>query len=203
METELSLLDWCSNGINNITFQTSAEYRVLQQVLSCLEGSKVALIHAKDITLDLSDEIVLIDATGHALTAKTALRRRISDSDDERFIENPADIQGFLSRIRRLKKSHKDVEWWLWWSPSDLIAHGVNEEEISQVLRVISSDFADTRFVAFIAREIHDTKGLSLFDYISNVSISVERVHESGKTRYHWQVEKHPDTKMEGVMIEY
>jgi len=195
--------DWCIEGISIITFETDTEYRVLQCILSSLDNSKVALVHSKGISFELNDEIILVDATGHALTAKTALRRRISDSDDERYIENPADIQGFLSRLRKLKQSHKEIKWWLWWSPSDLIAHGLDEDEIVQTLRVISSDFSDIHFMAFIAKEVHSKRGLALFEYVSNVSMSVERIREPDMNDLFWRTCKHPDVIKEGKLLGY
>ncbi|MGY5852178.1 MAG: hypothetical protein RTU92_01270 [Candidatus Thorarchaeota archaeon] len=199
----LPLQDWCPSGLCIVTYPVHAEYVVLQQVTSTLENQSLVIIHAKEIKTEFKTKVTLVDATGHALTAQTALRRRISDAEEGTTLENPADTQALLSQLRKLKKSEPDTKWWLWWSPSDLLAQGVDEREIAKCLRVIAKDFADTRFLAFVARDIQSGAGLSLLEYIAGVCIDVERKAEGGLIEHTWRVVKHPDTKLEGEEIDF
>jgi hypothetical protein len=120
MDHNISLQEWFfESGLGLVKFSIDAEYVVLNQVLQSVwdEGPGI-LIHSKPLRFgELSKNIITIDAAGHALTAQAALRRRISESENDTVIDNPADIHGFLSHFKQLKKSFKDVNWWIWWSP--------------------------------------------------------------------------------------
>ncbi|MGY5852767.1 MAG: hypothetical protein RTU92_04295 [Candidatus Thorarchaeota archaeon] len=201
--TTLPLQDWCPSGLCIVNYPVHAEYGVLQQVTSALENQSLVIIHAKEIKTEFKSKVTFVDAMGHALTAQTALRRRISDSEGSTVLEDPADTQALLSQLRKLKKSDPEAEWWLWWSPSDLIAHGVDEKEIAKCLRVLATDFADTRFLAFVTRDIQSGMGLSLLEYIASVCIDVERKVDGNSITHTWRVAKHPDTKLEGEEIEF
>ena len=196
----LPLNDWCATGgFAVVSFQTRAEYTVLNQMLASLADQKVNLIHSKPIRFTQSDNITLIDMSTHELTARSALRRRISDYDDRSSIHNPADTQGFLTQLEKLTKGVSESSWWLWWSPSDLIAHGVEEIEIAQCLRVIASDLSSLRFIALIPREVHTTRGFAIMEYLAEMHFKTGETND-GKTL--WEVAKHHDTKFEGVRIE-
>lgn len=182
-----------------MSFQTRSEYSVLNQMLASLQEQRVNLIHSKPIRFAPSDNINLIDMSHHELTARSALRRRISDYDDRSMIHNPADTQGFLTQLEKLTKISSASEWWVWWSPSDLIAHGVEEIEIAQCLRVIASDHSALRFIALVPRDVHTERGFAVIEYLAEMHC---RTADGDDGKRLWEVAKHHDTRFEGVRVE-
>ncbi len=135
--TTIPLNEWFgTRGLSIISFPIEAEYVVLKQIRDAIGDEFQAIIHSKPID-DEIENTTLIDATRHEPTARTALRQRVSDHDSENFLENPADVEGVLNRLGKLAESIK-ATWWLWWSPSDMVAQGVTDEEISRCLRIIA-----------------------------------------------------------------
>jgi hypothetical protein len=204
MVHNISLQDWCAeSGLGLVKFAIEAEYAVLNQVLESVrdEGPGI-LIHSKTIRNEnISTDITLVDAAGHALTAQTALRRRISESENDTVIDNPADIHGFLTHFKRLKKSLTDVKWWIWWSPSDLVAQETEDREIVRCLRVIAREFSDIPFLVLVAKDVHTKQGLATLEYVAERTLEVER-HQNGKRVAHrWQLLKHPSMSLEGIEI--
>ncbi|TET10471.1 MAG: hypothetical protein E3J86_05620 [Candidatus Thorarchaeota archaeon] len=204
MDHNITLQDWCAeSGLGLVKFDVDAEYAVLNQILEAVrkEGPGI-LIHSKPIRHEKSSpDIKLVDAAGHALTAQTALRGRISELENETVIDNPADIHGFLSHFKRMKKSLTDAKWWIWWSPSDLVAQEVDDKEIVRCLRVIARDFTDSPFLVLVAKDVHTKQGLATLEYVAERTLEVER-HQNGKrVAYHWQLLKHPSMSREWIEI--
>jgi hypothetical protein len=200
MSIGLPLKEWCNEGgLVLISFPIQAEYSILHHVLESFTDQQITIIHSKPITSKMGN-ITSIDATGHALTAGSALRRRISQ--ERVVLENPADTQGFLSQLKKFIKSFSKTEWWLWWSPSDLVAQEVDDLEIAQCLRVIAKDFSGSRFLAFVARDVHTTRGLAIMKYISGVYLRIMRCEDKERQVHHWQVIKHPNLQLEGDAVE-
>jgi len=204
MDSNISLQEWCAeSGLGLVKFAIDAEYAVLNQVLESVreEGSGI-LIHSKPIRHEkISKDVTTVDAAGHALTAQTALRRRISESESVTVINNPADTHGFLSHLKQLKKSFTDTKWWIWWSPSDLVAQEAEDREIVRCLRVIARDFADVPFIVLVANDVHTQQGLALLEYVAERTLEVER-HQNGKRVAHrWQLLKYPSMSLEGIEI--
>jgi len=93
-------------------------------------------------------------------------------------------------------------QWWLWWSPSDLVAQKVDDMEIVKCLRVIAKDFSETRFLALVAQGVHTQQGHALLEYISSVCLEVERLVDDRHSMHRWRVVKHPDSQLVGGEIE-
>jgi hypothetical protein len=201
--TRLPLKKWCSvGGLSIVSFPPHAEYAVLDSTLESLADEKIALIHSKPVHHSPSTDITLIDATGHALTARSALRRRVSDQEGVTLVEDPTDMQGLLSQLKRLTKSLTHTQWWLWWSPSDLVAQKVDDMEIVKCLRVIAKDFSETRFLAFVAQGVHTQRGHALLEYISSAYLEIEHFVDDRHSMHRWRVVKHPDLQLVGGEIE-
>lgn len=199
--TEIPIEKWFGiGGLTVISFPVEAEYVVLDQIRDDLGDVSISLIHSKPLNNE-SEQVTLIDATGHEPTARTALRQRVSDYDNDFILENPANVQGVLSRLGKLAESVKG-KWWLWWSPSDMIAQGVTDEEIARCMRIIAKDFSKVRFLAFIARDVHTHRGLATLKYISTTFIDVTRIVEDGHIVHNWHLLKHPTIALEGEVIE-
>ncbi|MHA1862926.1 MAG: hypothetical protein ACTSWA_04080, partial [Candidatus Thorarchaeota archaeon] len=183
--TEIPLEKWFGiGGLTVISFPVEAEYVVLNQIRKGLGDELLALIHSKLIDNE-SEQMTLIDATGHEPTARTALRQRVGDYDNDFKLENPADVQGVLSRIGKLAETIQ-ANWWLWWSPSDMIAQGVTDEEVARCMRIIAKDFSKVRFLAFIARDVHTHRGLATLKYISTTFVDVTRIVKDGHIVHNW-----------------
>ena len=202
MSSKILIDEWLmDDGLTVIKFPVDAEYFTLNQVLKSIKGQGCVLIHSKslrDQSLCTSNTIK-IDATGHALTARTVLRQRISASDDITTLDNLEDIQSISSQLYKIKKSHSDIHWWIWWSPSDLIAHDIDEIEILRCLRAITKEFADIRFLALVAKEVHSKQALARLEYIADVTLDIERIRDKGHNTHHWHIQKHPIMEREGV----
>jgi hypothetical protein len=205
MSSKIPLDSWMRNGgLGIIKFPISTEYSVLAKVLQGIDSEGCVLIHSKPLRSPkfLTATTVTVDATGHALTARTALRQRISASEDVSVLDSPEDIQATLSQLYKLRKQHPEKQWWIWWSPSDLIAHDVDEKEILRCLRAIAKEFADVHFVALVAKEVHSREALARIGFIAEVSLDIEPVEgEKVHRLHHWHVEKHPGTEIEGVEV--
>jgi hypothetical protein len=191
---------WFGNkGLTIISFPIEAEYTVLKQIHDGIGEESRVIIHSKP--LDDMKNTMLIDATRHEPTARIALRQRVSDQDSENFLENPADVEGVLNRLGKLGESIK-ADWWLWWSPSDMIAQGVADDAISRCLRIVAKDFSKVRFLAFVAKGVHSERGLATLKYISAVYVDIIRESDNGKFKHRWHLLKHPTITMEGEIIE-
>jgi hypothetical protein len=186
--------EWCiSWGLTCVRFPVHSEYDVLNQVLAALNEHEIALVHSKPIRNDLPADVMLVDATAHVLTARTALRQRIAEPGNTRIIENPSDTHAILSSFRRLKKSTPKIKWWVWWSPSDMLTQNIGEGEIVRCMRAIAKDFSDVSFLALVPRCVHTQQGLALLDYVSEVVIDMDD---------QWSILKHPNRNMEGTNVE-
>jgi hypothetical protein len=191
---------WFGNkGLTIISFPIEAEYTVLKQIHDGIGEESQVIIHSKP--LDDMKNTRLIDATRHEPTARTALRQRVSDQDSENVLENPADVEGVLNRLGKLGESIK-ADWWLWWSPSDMIAQGVADDAISRCLRIVAKDFSKVRFLAFVAKGVHSERGLATLKYISAIYVDIIRESDNGKFKHRWHLLKHPTITMEGEIIE-
>jgi hypothetical protein len=200
--TRIPLEEWFgSGGLSIISFPVEAEYAVLNQMLDSLSEERMALIHSKPIHLDSKKYVTLIDATGHAPTARITLRRRVGQYDSATLIENPADAQGVLNQLGRIADL-VEADWWLWWSPSDMIAQGLSDEDIAHCLRIVAKDFSGTRFLGFIAKDVHTERGLATLKYISTRFIDVTRDDDEKRGFHIWRMVKSPDTALEGEEIE-
>jgi len=199
--TEIPLEKWFgTGGLSIISFPVEAEYVVLDQIRDDLGDVSLSLIHSKPLNTE-SAQTTLIDATGHEPTARTALRQRVGDYDNDFKLENPADVQGVLNRLGKLAESAKG-KWWLWWSPSDMIAQGVTDEEVARCMRIIAKDFSNVRFLAFIAKDVHTHRGLATLKYISTTFVDVTRIVNDGSIGHNWHLLKHPTIDIEGEIIE-
>lgn len=197
---QVPLKEWCSKGgFILISYPIKLEYSVLNQVLVGLTDEKISLIHSKPIRHSIARNTALIDVTGHELTARSALRRRISDQDDESQTWNPVDTQDFLSRLERVVKKQSQSDWWVWWTPSDLVTHGLEDIEIVPYMRVIASDLSDYRFIILVPEGVHTERGFSILEYIAEVHIT-STLKENGK--YIWKVIKHYNNEFEGAEVE-
>jgi len=199
--TTIPLNKWFgTSGLSIISFPIEAEYVVLKQIRDDIGEDSQAIIHSKPIDGDMKNT-TLIDATRHEPTSRDSLRQRVSDYDSENFLENPADTKGVLTRLGKLAESIK-ASWWLWWSPSDMVAQGVTDEEISRCLRIIAKDFSKVRFLAFVAKGVHSDRGLATLKYIATNYIDVTREADNGKFTHKWHLLKHPTITIEGDIIE-
>jgi len=201
LDDTVNLETWCSVGLSLIEFPVDAEYSTLKKVLESFNGQSSVLIHSKPLRDIPLENVITIDATGHALTAQTALRQRIRASDDNTSLENPEDIQSILSQLQKQRRSHPDVQWWIWWSPSALVTHDVDENEIIRCFRALANEFSDDRFLILIAKEVHSERTLARLEYISEVTVDVTRDKTRGQITHEWRVRKHPDVKIEGAMV--
>jgi hypothetical protein len=200
--TRIPLEEWFgSGGLSIISFPVEAEYAVLNQMLESLSEERMALIHSKPIHLDSKEYVTLIDATGHAPTARTTLRRRVGQYDSTTLIENPADVQGVLNHLGKIA-GMVEADWWLWWSPSDMIAQGLSDEDITYCLRIVAKDFSETQFLGFIAKDVHTERGLATLKYISTRFMDVTRDDDDKRGVHIWRMLKSPDTALEGEEIE-
>ena len=206
-----SLCDWCGGGLNLISFEAGAEFAALQVVLGSLtsHGKLVVLIQSKTYRRP-TPQIAIIDATGHALTPRQSLRRRLSEEGGI-VVDNPADIQGLLSQLSRQAQALPG-RWWVWCSPSDLVSHGVEEMEMAKCLRAIAKDFEDTPFLILVARDVHTERSFAILKFLSQVHLEFERQlgtggGEQGELkrhgyRYILRVVKHPNLQLEGSEVE-
>lgn len=190
-----------ARGLSIISFPVETEYRVLDKILEVLSKENIALIHSKPIPLHSNEHITLIDATGHAPTARTTLRRRVGEYDSINVLENPADVQGVLTQLGKLAGSTK-VDWWLWWSPSDMIAQGITDEEVARCMRVIAKDFSETKFLGFVAKDVHSQRGLATLKYVSSAFVDISQPTIEKHDIHRWHLAKHPDREIEGDEIE-
>jgi hypothetical protein len=193
------LADWCNSGLSLVMFPVDAEYSTLNMVLEACNRQSAVLIHSKPLRDIPVDNIITIDATGHALTAQTALMQRIKALDDDTTLDNPEDIQSILSQFQRYRKLNPKVEWWIWWSPSDLVTHDVDENEIVRCLRVLANYFSDYRFLVLIAKEVHSDLTLARLEYVSETTVDVKCDETEGQVSHSWSVRKHYHTKIEGA----
>ena len=180
-----------TGGLACIRFPVHSEYKVLDQLLTVLNENAIALVHSKQLRNKKQGNVLQIDATGHALTPHTALRQRIGEVGNSEALENPSDTQAILSELRRLKKSNPKTNWWIWWSPSDMLTQNIGEGEIVRCLRAIAKDFSDVSFLALVPRCVHTQQGLALLDYVSEIVIDFDE---------EWSILKHPS--MEKMKIE-
>jgi hypothetical protein len=200
--TRIPLEEWFgSGGLSIISFPAEAEYAVLNQMLDSLGEERMALIHSKPIHLDSKEYVTLIDATNHAPTARTTLRRRVGEYDNTTLLENPADVQGVLNQLGKIA-GLVQVKWWLWWSPSDMVAQGLTDEEVARCMRVIAKDFSETRFLGLVAKDVHTLRGLATLKYVSSIFIDVTRRVVEKHSVHNWSIVKHPHTELEGDEIE-
>jgi hypothetical protein len=200
--SNIPLEEWFGDkGLSIISFPIEAEYTILDKVLDNLGEARVALIHSKPIGREPRAHVTLIDATGHAPTARTALRRRVGQYDSTTLIENPADVQGVLNQLGKIA-GLVEADWWLWWSPSDMIAQGLTDEDIVHCLRIVAKDFSETRFLGFIAKDVHTQRGLATLKYISTRFIDVTRDDGEKRGVHIWRMVKNPNTAFEGEEIE-
>jgi len=193
--------DWLDdNGLILIKFPIVAEYTILNQIMNVINDQNFIIIHSKLLRYTfVSDNAIKIDATGHALTAHTALRQKISTSDDISALDNLEDIQSILNQFHKIRKSHPLPRWWIWCSPSDLVAHDISEDEILRCLRAIAKEYSDIRFIALVAKEVHSERALSRFEYIADILLDVETHRE--EEAYQWQISKHPGIEKKGVQF--
>jgi len=192
VSSEVPLNDWLlDSGLTLIKFPVDAEYSTLTQILDNLDGQENILIHSKSLrSLQINNNTIKIDATGHALTARTALRQKISASENTSIIDNFEDMQSILNQFHKIRKSHLKSQWWIWWSPSDLVAHDIDENDILRYLRTIAKEFSDVRFLALVAKEVHSKQALARLEYIADVTLDIEKLQGEGP--HHWRLEKHP-----------
>jgi hypothetical protein len=201
LDGRVPLEEWCNAGLSLIKFPIDAEYAVLNQILETTNGHSAILIHSKPLRDIRVENVTTIDATGHALTAQTALRQRIKASDDGATLENPEDIQSILSQLQKRRRSQSGTDWWVWWSPSDLVAHDIDESEIVRCMRALANEFSETRFLALVTRDVHSKQTLARLEYVSEMTVDVNRVQEKDQITHRWQVRKHPKSELEGVEI--
>lgn len=196
-----SLADWLvQKGITLITFPLEAEYAVLRHVLTQLESDRVFLIHSKEPPQWVPSDIVLLDATGHSQAIRTTFIQKAISDDLQHFLENPSDSQEFMTRMRRMAKSHPKRNLWVWWSPTDMVAHSVSDIDLATTLRAISSEIAEKSFIAFVAKRVHSYQGLATLAFVSQVLIDVkERI--DGDNEYVYQVKKHPNPEVQGAEV--
>lgn len=187
-------------GLGIISFPVEAEYVVLRQIRESLGDDSLALIHSKPIS-ETSEQLTLIDGTGHEPTARAALRQRVGDYDNATLLENPADVQGVLNRLGKLAESVK-VDWWLWWSPSDMVVQGATDEDVGRCLRIVAKIFSKVRFLVFIAKDVHTHRGLATLKYISTTLVDVTRAVVDGQIVHSWHLLKHPSIDFEGEIVE-
>ena len=201
MDSKPPLTDWFQDGgLVLIKFPVNAEYSTLTQILDNLDGQENILIHSKSFcNLRTYDNTIKIDATGHGLTARTALRQKISASEDISTLDNVEDIQSILNQFYKIRKSHPETHWWIWWSPSDLVAHDIEENEILRCLRTIAKEFSDIRFLALTAKEVHSKQALARLEYIADVTLDIEKLLEEGM--HQWRLEKHPVKEKKGAQF--
>jgi len=198
----IQLNKWFGNkGLSIISFPVEAEYRVLDQVLEILSKESIALIHSKPIPRNSNEHITFIDATGHAPTARTTLRRRVGEYNNINVFENPADVQGVLTQLGKLAGSVR-VGWWLWWSPSDMIAQGLTDEEVARCMRNIAKDFSEIRFLGFVAKDVHSQRGLATLKYVSSTFVDISQPTTKKQGVYRWRLAKHQEREIEGDEIE-
>jgi len=199
--SKVPITDWFHDGgLVLIKFPIDAEYITLTQILDNIDGQENILIHSKSFrNLQVNDTTIKVDATGHALTARTALRQKISASEDITSLDNIEDIQSILNQLYKIRKSHPESHWWTWWSPSDLVAHDIEENEILRCLRTIAKEFSDIRFLALIAKNVHSKQALARMEYIADMTLDIEKLLEEGV--YQWRLEKHPAKEKEGVQF--
>lgn len=172
-----------------MNFPIEAEYATLEQVLAGCNGESVVLIHSKPVRGEPRSGLTLVDATGHSLTPKEEILRRIGDTDSL-SVEDPSDIQEFLIHLRKTRKSLPETRYWVWWSPSDLVAQGVQDSEIVRCLRVIAKEFASSHFIALAAKNVHSDQGQALLEYVSEGVVDVTK---------DWSVVKHPTLLQEMI----
>lgn len=172
-------------GLCVITFPIELEYEVQYQILKALKDEDIALMHSKRYHGTPSEKMRLIDITGHSLTASAALRHRLGP---DALIENPADIRDVLSQMRKIREQIAK-SWWIWSSPSDLLAHEIEEKEIIKAMRVIAKDFSKSHIIIMMPREVHTEEMLTLVKYIADVMIDVEFKNDT----IVWKVKKHPE----------
>lgn len=184
-----------------IKFPVDAEYSTLNKVLKTFNGQSAVLIHSKPLRDIIITNVTTIDATGHALTAQNALRQRIKATGDDSTLENPEDVQSILSQLQKQRKSNPEVQWWIWWSPSDLVTHNVEETEIVRCLRALANEFSDHRFLVLVAKEVHSSQTLARMEYVSETIVDVCRDKTRGGITHDWGVRKHLDTKIEGAHV--
>ncbi len=187
--------EWLVAGVNLITFTTALDYRVLQRVVSGMADDGV-VIHSRPLSWLDDRPSVLFDVTGHAGAPASSLRRRLADVGDVPHIGNPADIKMLLSEIRRFSKAIRK-KYWVWWTPSDLLAHGLDDLGVAKCLRILNSEFK-TPFLALVAKDVHTPRGLNLMAMVSMVWIDVTKTDDRGSV---WAAVKHPDPAFEGEVI--
>ncbi|MHA1770331.1 MAG: hypothetical protein ACTSYL_02250 [Candidatus Thorarchaeota archaeon] len=190
--------EWLATGVNLITFPVSLDYSVFHEILSEIGPDAVVVIHSKSLSwLSEEETPILLDATGHAITPASSLRRRLADTEGVHRVEDPADIRALLSEIRRFTKTAKKT-YWVWWTASDLLAHGLHDIDIAKCLRVLNTEFR-TPFVALVARDVHTEEGINLMGLVSMVWIDVTAEPEG--QRHTWRVVKHFRYELEGEVI--
>lgn len=173
-----------------VTFPIQSEYSALDEILLGCDGQKTVLIHSKPVRTRESKGVTLVDATGHSLTPREEILRRI-DSADSLAVDDPSNLQDFLGHLRRLKRSLPETAYWIWWSPSDLVAQGVPDSEIARCLRVIAKEFSKSHFIALVAEQVHSSQGQALLEYVSEGIINAGR---------DWSIAKHPVLSQDVVL---
>ncbi len=180
-----------SIGVNLITFPTKLEYSIFQDVVSGIEPTTIVIHSKPPVWLTPKSELTLVDATGHLISTAGALRRKMSHS--AYVIPNPGDVKMVLSKIRDINRTTK-CDYWIWWTPSDLLAHGLEDVDIAKCLRVINSEFKRP-FLAMVARDVHSDKGVNLMGLVSMTWFDIK--NESEKEEYRWSVAKHFNSQIE------
>jgi len=203
MKNMIPLLEWCSKGgLSLISFDTNAEYTALKHILDSLSEKKIILIHSKPIRDELTSNITLIDATSHTLTESAVISSQLGEEKGPFVIDTPADIRVFLGRFQKLTNTFKDTDFWVWWSPSDLITHGIEEKEIARCLRIFSKDYSTLNVLVLIAKNIHTPQGFAILEYITEKHFAFTRSNIADRDAYSCKILKHPDMQMEGEVVE-
>lgn len=200
--TELPIEKWFSKtGLTVIEFPVHVDYEVLYKVLESLHGTSTVLIHSKPVEYDLWDSVFPIDGTLHTTTVDSRLRHRVAEQSILRL--SPFSTQSFMVSLRKQSEEvsrHLDSPiWWLWWTPSDLAIQKVRDEIIVECVGAIGSEYNDSNFIIFIAKDAHTERGLSLLELAPRILIDV--VHDDGK--YVWTIVRHPNRELRGDRFEY
>ena len=204
MTNKLPLEEWCSSGgISMISYDTRFEYIVLNKVLESLAGSQITLIHSKQIRDTLPSNITLIDATGHGLTETSVLHSQLTIGTDYSVIDNPEDTRLFLNKFHKLTKIYPDTEYWVWWSPSDLLTHDLDERAISKCIRIMAKDYSDLKILILIVNNVHSKQGFAILEYISESHYEYSLSESGTDDKHKCCVIKHPNVKLEGEMVEF
>ena len=204
MKVLLPMERWfAKDGLTVIEFPVHVDYEVLYKILESLQESSTVLIHSKPVEYDLWRSVFSIDGTLHTTTVESRLRHRVAEKSILRL--SPFSTQSFMVS---LKKQSEEVSrqldspiWWLWWTPSDLAIQKVADDTIVECVGAIGSEYSDSNFIIFVAKEAHSERGLALLELAPRILIDVE--YDLGENNFVWTVVRHPDRNLRGDRFEY